>query len=78
LRESENEREREREGSALRRAVWGYLYRVSPTLPATARLCRAPVCSYIARSSLLLSSLRGALVIPFYRYKEMPSCTMGV
>ena len=51
----------------MRRAICGCLYRVSPTLPASARLRRACVCSYVARSSPL--SL--ALDIPFYRYKEM-------
>jgi hypothetical protein len=27
---------------------------------------------------LLSAPLRKALDIPFYRYKEMPNCTMGV
>jgi hypothetical protein len=62
----EREREREREGLALRWAVWVCLHRVSPTLPASARL-----------SSLFVPP-RKALDIPFYRYKEMSSCTIGV
>jgi hypothetical protein len=72
LRESEGERERvaenerEREGPAPTRL-----------LPS---LCRAYVCSY-ARPFVLLS-IPPSLPSwgpghPFYRCKEMPSCTMG-
>jgi hypothetical protein len=39
---------------ALRRAVWGCLHHVSPTLPAFARPRRASVRSYGARSCLSL------------------------
>jgi hypothetical protein len=50
---------------------------------------RVPVCVYLCLSRLPLCQclcvnvppplllLRKALDIPFYRYKEMPSCTMG-
>jgi hypothetical protein len=80
----ERAREREGESSALRWAVWACLYCVSPTLPASAHPRCAFVClCYVSAVACLLSPyvvacLRKALDIPFYRYKEMPSCTMGV
>jgi hypothetical protein len=56
------ERERER-GFGLEVSCLSCLHRVSPTLPASARLPPPP---------------RKVLDIPFYRYKEVPSCTMEV
>jgi hypothetical protein len=59
---SENERERERE-----------------TLRAACLVClacpRRPTLLVLQRVSA--TCLKNALDIPFYRYKEMPSCTMG-
>jgi hypothetical protein len=75
-RERASRREREREGPAPARLLPS-LCRVSTRL-----FCRAFVYSY-ARLFVLfylpLSPLfsRGALDTPFYRHKEMPSCTMG-
>jgi hypothetical protein len=68
-------REREREGSALRRAVWGCLYRVSPTLPGSARLCRASVYSYVAH--FVPPPSRGALDIPFIDVRRCPAVQWG-
>jgi hypothetical protein len=59
---SEGENERERE--SLRAACL-----VCPACP------RRPTLSVLQRVSV--TCLRKALDIPFYRYKEMPSCTMG-
>jgi hypothetical protein len=59
---SEGENERERE--SLRAACL-----VCPACP------RCPTLSLLQRVSA--TCLRKALDIPFYRYKEMPSCTMG-
>jgi hypothetical protein len=64
---------------ALRRAVWGCLHRVSPTLPASARPRRASVCSYVARSSLSLPLVfsSGALDIPFIDARRCPAVQWG-
>jgi hypothetical protein len=62
--ENERERERERERESLRAACL-----VCPACP------RRPTLSVLQRVSA--TCLRKALDIPFYRYKEMPSCTMG-
>ena len=59
---SEGESERERE--SLRAACL-----VCPAYP------RRPTLSVLQHLST--TCLRKALDIPFYRYKEMPSCTMG-
>jgi hypothetical protein len=73
-RERARARARERERESLRAA-----YLVCP-----ASLCspyvnvlrqRASTCVNVCRC--LSTCLRKALDIPFYRYKEMPSCTMG-
>src|SRR5688572_10310270 len=50
--------------------------------PACVRLClsrlpRIPVFPLSQRVSTASPCLRKALDIPFYRYKEMPSCTTG-
>ena len=64
MRGSEGEREGEREGPAL--LVFSH--------PFVVRLFVLP-----CRMSLSPSSPPpGALDTPFYRHKEMPSCTMGV
>jgi hypothetical protein len=65
--------------------------RVRERVPACVRLCLSrlpcvpvvPVISTCVHVSQRISlsvvvCLRKALDIPFYRYKEMPSCTMGV
>jgi hypothetical protein len=62
-RERGREREREREYLRVSVATSAYCVNVSPRLSSTS----PPSCP--------LS--RKALDIPFYRYKEMPSCTMG-
>jgi hypothetical protein len=69
-RESESERERERE--SLRASV-------SACIVCPASLY-ANVCPRECLNVNLFSPppCRKALDIPFYRYKEMPSCTMGV
>jgi hypothetical protein len=62
-RESERERESLCVSPSLRPCVLSQRQRiVSPCLPVCPR---RPTC------------LRKALDIPFYKYKEMPSCTMG-
>jgi hypothetical protein len=58
------ERGRERERESLRAVCL-----VCPACP------RRPTLSVLQRVSV--TCLRKALDIPFYRYKEMPSCTMG-
>jgi hypothetical protein len=60
----ERGRERERERESLCAACL-----VCPACP------RRPTLSVLQRVSAMC--LRKALDIPFYRYKEMPSCTMG-
>jgi hypothetical protein len=60
----ERGRERERERESLCAACL-----VCPACP------RRPTLSVLQRVSA--TCLRKALDIPFYRYKEMPSCTMG-
>jgi hypothetical protein len=60
----ERGRERERERESLRAACL-----VCPACP------RRPTLSVLQRVSA--TCLRKALDIPFYRYKEMPNCTMG-
>jgi hypothetical protein len=59
---SEGENERERESLCAACLV-------CPACP------RRPTLSVLQRVSA--TCLRKALDIPFYRYKEMPSCTMG-
>jgi hypothetical protein len=49
-------------------------YKRRETARARARGCH-PTLSALQRLSA--TCLRKALNIPFYRYKEMPSCTMG-
>jgi hypothetical protein len=61
---SEGESERERERESLRAACL-----VCPACP------RRPTLSVLQR--LPMTCLRKAMDIPFYRYKEMPSCTRG-
>jgi hypothetical protein len=61
--EGESERERERVHACL------YLQRVSPVHDVNV--------SSRGREPPSLPLLRKALDILFYRYKEMPSCTMG-
>jgi hypothetical protein len=61
----ERERERVRERESLRAACL-----VCPAYP------RRPTLSVLQHLST--TCLRKALDIPFYRYKEMPSCTRGV
>jgi hypothetical protein len=63
-RERGRERERERERESLRAACL-----VCPACPRHATLS---VLQHVSATCL-----RKALDIPFYRYKEMPSCTMG-
>jgi hypothetical protein len=69
-RERARARARERERESLRASV-------SPCLVCPASLY-ANVCPRERLNVNLFSPLRKALDIPFYRYKEMPSCTMGV
>ena len=72
------EREREGEGTSLRRAVWGCLHHVSPTLPTSARLRRAFVCSYVrVRLPSPLSLFPGALDIPFIDARRCPAVQWG-
>jgi hypothetical protein len=57
--------------------------RERPTLselpPTTSNVCpRRPTCVHGVQRVCAASCLRKALDIPFYRYKEMPSCTRGV
>jgi hypothetical protein len=63
-REGARARARERDTESLRAACL-----VCPTCP------RRPTLSVLQRLST--TCLRKALDIPFYRYKEMPSCTRG-
>jgi hypothetical protein len=65
VRERGRERVRERGRASLRAACL-----VCPACP------RCPTLSVLQRLSTMC--LRKALDIPFYRYKEMPSCTRGV
>jgi hypothetical protein len=65
------ERGRERERESLRASVSVYL-----VCPAS-RCQRVSTCLCVHLPSSTCLSLRKALDIPFYRYKEMPSCTMG-
>jgi hypothetical protein len=69
------ERGREREGERVPARVCLYLSRLS-CLPLCQRLC---VNVYLCpcEHEPLSTCLRKALDIPFYRYKGMPSCTMG-
>jgi hypothetical protein len=62
-RESEDESERERE--SLRASVSACL------------VCPASLRSPYSQRLNVSTCLRKALDIPFYRYTEMPSCTMG-
>jgi hypothetical protein len=91
LRESESEREREREREIERKRGFGLevscLSLPLPHLSYSACLCSPAfalrpflACVFIRRTFVRsISPLpRKALDIPFYRYKEMPSCTMGV
>jgi hypothetical protein len=49
-----------------------------PCLPMTSNVCpRRPTCVRGVQRVCAASCLRKALDIPFYRYKEMPSCTRG-
>jgi hypothetical protein len=71
LRESESERERKR----------GFGLEVSClSLPLPRLSYSAYLRSFVRRTFVRSISppSRKALDIPFYRYKEMPSCTMGV
>jgi hypothetical protein len=75
------ERERERERERKR----GFGLEVSclslplPRLSYSACLClSASRVRVFVRAFFPSPSLRKALDIPFYRYKEMPNCTMGV
>jgi hypothetical protein len=78
LRESKNERERERrrgfglEASCLRLPLPRLSY--SACLRSSASCVRV----FVRRAFVSPLPLFGALDIPFYRYKEVPSCTMGV
>jgi hypothetical protein len=63
---SESERERERE------RVPACLYLNVPLRPPSCLSTTSPVWQRVSATCL-----RKALDIPFYRYKEMPSCTMG-
>jgi hypothetical protein len=76
LRESESEKERKR-GSGIEVSC---LSLPLPRLSYSACLCSPAFArSYVARSYVPSPPfLRKALDIPFYRYKEMPSCTTGV
>jgi hypothetical protein len=72
-RESERERERERERE--------FGLEVSCLSLPPPRLSYSACLSASLRACVSLSPsspFRKALDIPFYRYKEMPSCTMGV
>jgi hypothetical protein len=75
LRESEGERERVGESESEREREGPAPARLLPSL------YRAYVCSYVRMLvppfSLLFPLFRGAMDTPFYRRKEMPSCTMG-
>jgi hypothetical protein len=66
--EGENERQRERVSACC-------LSRL-PRLSSTSNVVSVATC---VRDVVRVSTtcLRKALDIPFYRYKEMPSCTMG-
>jgi hypothetical protein len=71
------ERERERERERKR----GFDLEVSClSLPLSCLSYSACLCSFVRRTFVRSSLLPRwkALDIPFYRYKEMPSCTMGV
>jgi hypothetical protein len=84
LRESEGERERvgerkrERGGGGVRPLlVFSRPFVVRLLVSPAVRLCvRTLVCSFVFPPLFSLSSHR-ALDTPFYRRKEMPSCTMG-
>jgi hypothetical protein len=72
--EREREREREREfGLEVRR-----LSLLPPCLSCSTCLCSSSPYVRALFACVIPSPLRKALDIPFYRYKEMPSCTMGV
>jgi hypothetical protein len=75
-RERERERERKR-GFGLEVSC---LSLPLPRLSYSACLCLPVRTSHVRMSRLPspLPFLRKALDIPFYRYKEMPSCIMGV
>jgi hypothetical protein len=64
-RQQGRERERERVPACLCLNVNVLCQRVSPSVLD------------VQRARVSTTSLRKALDIPFYRYKEMPSCTMG-
>jgi hypothetical protein len=76
-------REREREGERERVQPCGEVPELASA--ASLLLCLPPLvyvvpvclCLFPVVACLLSPSLRKALDIPFYRYKEMPSCTMG-
>jgi hypothetical protein len=76
------EREREREKERVR--PWGELSESASTaslllcLPPLVSVVRLCVRTCVSPCSPSPSSCWKALDIPFYRYKEMPSCTMGV
>jgi hypothetical protein len=50
---------------------------VGVTSVARGRTCVHDVNVCSRRERVFATCLRKALDIPFYRYKEMPSCTMG-
>jgi hypothetical protein len=74
-RERERERERVRScGEAPELASAASLLLCLPLLVYVVPVC---LCLFPVIACLLSPCLRKALDIPFYRYKEMPSCTMG-
>jgi hypothetical protein len=50
--------------------------RVSPSTPDVPHCPRRPTCVHDVQRVFTMCP-RKALDIPFYRYKEMPSCTRG-